>query len=99
MLNTAFILAEKQRQYQEQQLQKQNFLNSQNEAFGMKTNFAFEQVKQQEEQMMKNMLGKKRSSPEPIPEQLQQSILEQGGPELNQYLGNLYEAKRMRQLS
>jgi hypothetical protein len=42
LINTAFMIAEKQRQYQEQQ--KQNFMN--NEAFGMRTNFAFEQVKQ-----------------------------------------------------
>ena len=63
----------------------------------MRTN-SFGQVNKHEEQLKKGMLGKKRSAPEPIPDELQQSILEQGGPELGQYLGNLYEAKQLRMM-
>jgi hypothetical protein len=49
-------------------LQRENLKNNSNDVFGIKSNFAFEQIKELE--LMKNMLGKKRSSPETIPVQL-----------------------------
>lgn len=64
----------------------------------MIANPVFGQVNKHEEQLKKSMLGRKRSAPEGMPKELQKSILEQGGPELNQYLGNLYEAKQLQML-